>query len=90
MKPFKYLIALSALLTFTLQAAHGQTWPTKPITLVVPTAPGGTTDFTARLITDSLGKLLGQPIVVDNKAEPLAILVTNLSLVANPMAIHYW
>ncbi len=68
MKPFKYLIALSALLTFTLQVAHGQTWPTKPITLVVPTAPGGTTDFTARLITDSLGKLLGQPIVVDNKA----------------------
>ena len=42
-------------------------YPQKPITLVVPTAPGGTTDFTARLISDALGKALGQPVIVDNK-----------------------
>jgi tripartite-type tricarboxylate transporter receptor subunit TctC len=61
--------ALAALGLMPLAAAlraQGK-YPERPITLVVPSAPGGTTDFTARLIGDILQRALGQPVVVDNK-----------------------
>lgn len=42
-------------------------YPNRPITLIVPSSAGGTTDFTARLIAEPLTKALGQPVVVENK-----------------------
>jgi len=43
-------------------------WPEKPITLIVPAAPGGTSDIAARLLSDKLGAALGTSVVVENKA----------------------
>jgi tripartite-type tricarboxylate transporter receptor subunit TctC len=46
--------------------AGAQTWPSRPIKLIVPTGPGAATDVMARLLADGVFKALGQPVVVEN------------------------
>jgi tripartite-type tricarboxylate transporter receptor subunit TctC len=58
---------VAAALAFCSLAATAQTWPAKPISLVVPFPAGGTTDMLARAIGQELAKSLGQPIIVENK-----------------------
>jgi tripartite-type tricarboxylate transporter receptor subunit TctC len=61
------LTILATLLPLT--AAHAQAdFPNKPVTIVVPGAPGGGGDFTARLLADELTKAIGKPFVVENRA----------------------
>ncbi|RAI40619.1 Bug family tripartite tricarboxylate transporter substrate binding protein [Rhodoplanes roseus] len=47
--------------------AHAQDWPERPISLVVPFAPGGSTDILARVVSDHLRQSLGQPVVIENR-----------------------
>ncbi len=58
-------LSLALLAPGTLMAAD---WPAQPVTLVVPYPPGGNVDSAARIIAPGLEKLLGQPIVVENRA----------------------
>lgn len=62
--------ALSACLSLTLaaQAAWAQVWPSQTITILVPFAPGGSNDITARLLAPELQKRLGQSVIIENKA----------------------
>jgi tripartite-type tricarboxylate transporter receptor subunit TctC len=61
-----------------------QTWPSRPIKLIVPTGPGAATDVMARLVADAVGKTIGQPVVVENMPGASGILAHQAAARAAP------
>lgn len=66
MKPVLHAL-VAACAAFTLPSLQAQTWPAKPIRIVVTFAPGGSSDIVARLLQPGLQEKLGQTVIVDNK-----------------------
>jgi len=68
MRTLVRLLALTSLwMLSTWSVAQSPSWPTKPIKLISPYAPGGTNDITARLVAKFMQERLGQPVLVENK-----------------------
>ena len=64
----RHAIAAACFACYSAGAAHAQTYPTRTVRLIVPTAPGAGSDTQARLIAKRFTESMGQPVVVDNRA----------------------
>src|SRR5436190_4796911 len=69
-------LALALLLACVAVAAQAQTWPSKPVRIVVAYPPGGGIDVMARQLAEKLTGMWGQPVIVDNKPGANTILAT--------------
>ena len=81
----KFSFAAAALfMAGAMATANAASFPTGPITLVVPTGPGGGTDLAARAFSEKLAQKLGQPVVIDNKTGAGGIIGTQAVARAKP------
>ena len=77
MKTLAKLLIAAALFAASLTAANAQSYPIKPVKLIVPSAPGGFTDVVARILSQRLSTVLGQQFIVENKAGAGAVIGTD-------------
>jgi tripartite-type tricarboxylate transporter receptor subunit TctC len=86
MKKIQWLrgICLSWLGVMVMQLALAQPYPHQPIRLMVPWPPGGGVDTTARMLVEPLGRKLGQPVVIDNRAGAGGNIGTEMAARAKP------
>lgn len=77
-------IALAATACCSAAALAQATYPSRPITIVVPGPPGGATDVLARALAEEMGKRMGQPVVVDNKPGAAGVLAAQYITRAAP------
>jgi tripartite-type tricarboxylate transporter receptor subunit TctC len=66
-RQFLHLVAGAAALSAVSRIAWAQTYPTRPVRIIVPFGPAGATDITARLIGQWLSERLGQQFVIENR-----------------------
>jgi tripartite-type tricarboxylate transporter receptor subunit TctC len=62
----KFCIAIGFAFIALFSSARADNFPSRPITLIVPFPPGGSTDVAARIMADKIGAALGQPVIVEN------------------------
>src|SRR6187402_3714903 len=81
----KWVICLLALLVVGLApVANAQTWPTRPVRIVVGFSPGSATDITARLLAPKLADLWGQPVVIENRSGAGGSIAASMAAQATP------
>ena len=81
---FLRLAAGAAALPAVSQIASAQTYPSRPITMIVPFAAGGGTDVTARIVSEHMSRPLGQPIIIENIAGAGGTTGSTRAMRANP------
>src|SRR5215204_7504788 len=62
----KLILGIAGVLVSGIVAANGQGFPSRPITLIVPFPPGGSTDTAARILADKMKPILGQSVIIEN------------------------
>jgi tripartite-type tricarboxylate transporter receptor subunit TctC len=84
MRCLAYRLFITALLVLVPPSAFAQSYPSRPITLIVPYAPGGSVDAVARVIAPRLGERLGQNIIIENVAGAGGVTGTQRAARAEP------
>ncbi|HEX2831262.1 MAG TPA: tripartite tricarboxylate transporter substrate binding protein [Burkholderiales bacterium] len=82
--------AVAAALALMAGVAHAQNYPARPVRMIVPFTPGGSTDLYARTLSPRLGDALGQQVVVDNRAGAGGALGADLAAKAPPDGYTIW
>ena len=81
---FLHLTAGAAVLPGASRIARAQTYPSRPVTMIVPAAAGGATDVSARIVSEHMSRTLGQQIVIENIAGAGGTIGTARTMRANP------
>ncbi len=77
-------IFVAGLLTLAVSIAYAQTYPVKPVRILVPFPPGGPSDYAGRVVGIKLSEFIGQPVVIDNRPGAGGALATELGARAAP------